>query len=130
MILGGVNYLYTSFLSVYHMWISYLDVFICVLSAYDVYKKKTVLFTSPIILLFPNWIWMIKSSLLPKLPLKQLDCWVFYDICFDWCFGLNLEIHYPILHGMLWSDIVPNCHLAEIFLSTFNSVVTGQKYSP
>ena len=34
------------------MWISYLGVFICVLSAYDVYEeKKTVLFTSPIILL-------------------------------------------------------------------------------
>ena len=40
MILGGVNDLYTSFLSVYHMWISYLGVFICVLSAYDVYEKK------------------------------------------------------------------------------------------
>ena len=39
------------------MWISYLGVFICVLSAYDVYekkKKKTVLFTSPIILLIPD----------------------------------------------------------------------------
>ena len=51
MILEGVNCLYTSFLSVYHMG-SYLGVFICVLSAYDVYEeKKTVLFTSPIILL-------------------------------------------------------------------------------
>ena len=56
MILGGANYLYTSFLSVYHMQISYLGVFIYVLSAYDVYEeKKTVLFTSPIILLVvPN----------------------------------------------------------------------------
>ena len=34
------------------MWISYLGVFICVLSAYDVYEEKNaVLFTSPIILL-------------------------------------------------------------------------------
>ena len=58
MILGGVNYLYTSFLSVYHMWISYLGVFICVLSAYVYEEKKTVLFTSPIILLQPdNEIW-------------------------------------------------------------------------
>ena len=52
MILEGVNCFYTSFLSVYHMSISYLGVFICVLNAYDVYEeKKTVLFTSPIILL-------------------------------------------------------------------------------
>ena len=52
MILEGVNYLYTSFLSVYHMKISYLGVFICVLSAYYVYEeKKTVLFTSLIIIL-------------------------------------------------------------------------------
>ena len=37
------------------MWISYLGVFIYVLSAYDVYEeKKTVLFTSPIILLQPK----------------------------------------------------------------------------
>ena len=34
------------------MWISYLGVFICVLSAYSVYEEKNVvLFTSPIILL-------------------------------------------------------------------------------
>ena len=43
MVYKGVNYLYTSFLSVYHMWISYLDVFICVLSTYDVYEKKDCL---------------------------------------------------------------------------------------
>ena len=37
------------------MWISYLGVFICVLSAYDVYEEKNaVLFTSPIILLHHN----------------------------------------------------------------------------
>ena len=51
MILGGANDLYTSFLSVYHMWISYLGVFIWVLSAYVYEEKKTVLFTSPIKLL-------------------------------------------------------------------------------
>ena len=52
MIYKGVNYLDASFLSVYHMWISYLGVFICVLSAYDVYEEKnTALFTSPITLL-------------------------------------------------------------------------------
>ena len=34
------------------MWISYLGVFICVLSAYDVYEEKNaVLFTSPTMLL-------------------------------------------------------------------------------
>ena len=40
MILEGVNCFYTSFLSVYHMSISYLGVFICVLNAYDVYEEK------------------------------------------------------------------------------------------
>ena len=55
------------------MWISYLGVFICVLSAYDVYKEKNaVLFTSPIILLMEADICTQTYNFIKKETLAQV----------------------------------------------------------
>ena len=80
------------------MWISYLGVFICVLSAYDVYEeKKTVLFTSPIILL---------SSTVTDTIVQQWLAWFFNSHWHDcWTVtGTNMQQWLARFFNSRWYD--------------------------
>ena len=63
------------------MWISYLGVFICVISAYDVYEeKKTALFISPIILLTRLIFAEInfRVDLFSRMPNQNFFVWIYF----------------------------------------------------
>ena len=89
------------------MWISYLGIFICILSAYDVYEEKNaVLFTSPIILLILyiffiqvkyisiiltfDWILFSRAYLVLHLHLQKSEC---YFQCVNWATARGCETH-------------------------------------
>ena len=121
------------------MWISYLGIFICILSAYDVYEEKNaVLFTSPIILLILyiffiqvkyisiiltfDWILFSRAYLVLHLHLQKSEC---YFQCVNWATARGCETHSISLNHAIsfhFQKHLPDayCKKKNAFLIFFN----------